>query len=84
MDMARLDWARSFDWEFWRESARSLQPAHPTVARDYNDFPGEEHTTQVGDCNEIKAAPPGFFKHVTTEICRRAITFARSRIMSPK
>ena len=38
VDMAGLDWARAFDWEFWRESARSLQPSHPTVARDYENF----------------------------------------------
>jgi hypothetical protein len=43
VDMAGLDWAHSFDWDFWRESARSLQPSHPTVARDYDDFPREEH-----------------------------------------
>jgi hypothetical protein len=71
VDIAGLDWARSLDWDFWRESARSLQPSHPTVARDYNDFPRKEHTTQEGDCNEIKAAHPGLFKQVTTEIRRR-------------
>lgn len=71
VDMARLDWTHSFDWEFWRESARSLQPSHPTVARDYNDFPGEEHTTQKCDGNEIKVSHPDLFKQVTTEIRRR-------------
>ncbi|MGE0485026.1 MAG: integron integrase [Gammaproteobacteria bacterium] len=29
-----LDWAQSFDWEFWLASARSLESRHPTIARD--------------------------------------------------
>ena len=71
VDIAGLEWARSFDWDFWRESARSLQPSHPTVARDYDDLPREEQTAQEGDCNKIKAAHPGLFKQITTEIRRR-------------
>jgi hypothetical protein len=47
VDMAGLDWARAFDWEFWRESARSLQPSHPTIARDYDDFSREKHKKNI-------------------------------------
>jgi integrase len=56
VDIADLDWARTFDWEFWRESARSLQPSHPTVARDYNDFLREEHAHESGLQKAIKKA----------------------------
>lgn len=27
------DWARSFDWDFWLDSARTLGPRHATLAR---------------------------------------------------
>ena len=71
VDMAGLDWARTFDWDFWRESARSLPSSHPTVARDYDDFSWEKHTPQEGECNETKAAHSGLFKQLTIEIRRR-------------
>ncbi len=30
VDMAGLDWVRTFDWDLWRESTRSLQSSYPT------------------------------------------------------
>ncbi|MCP4408792.1 MAG: hypothetical protein GY807_13710 [Gammaproteobacteria bacterium] len=39
VEMTELDWARAFDWDDWRESARSLPSSHPTVARDYDHVP---------------------------------------------
>ena len=33
----RLGWANDFDWEYWRLSAKQLEPDHATVARDYTD-----------------------------------------------
>jgi len=61
VDMADLDWTRTFDWDFWREPVRSLQSSHLTVARDYDDFPWERQTVQEGECNETKAAHSGLF-----------------------
>jgi Phage integrase, N-terminal SAM-like domain len=29
-----LPWATGFDWGFWRDSAKGLQTAHPTIARE--------------------------------------------------
>lgn len=31
--VAKSEWALSFDWEYWLGSARRLEPSHPTVAR---------------------------------------------------
>jgi integron integrase len=32
-----LPWAATFDWSFWRDSARRLEPTHTTIARDQPD-----------------------------------------------
>ena len=29
----RAEWATGFDWQYWSDSARELEPDHPTVAR---------------------------------------------------
>ena len=34
-EVLALEWAGEFDWEYWLASARTLDRAHPTVARDY-------------------------------------------------
>jgi integron integrase len=31
--LVRAGWAKDFDWRYWHESARELEPNHPTVAR---------------------------------------------------
>ena len=33
-DLLRTRWAASFDWSHWLESARELEPDHPTIARE--------------------------------------------------
>lgn len=33
----KLPWARDFDWGYWRESAKTLEMDHATVARDYSN-----------------------------------------------
>jgi integron integrase len=37
VDMVRAPWAADFPWQHWIDTARELEPAHPTVARDYGD-----------------------------------------------
>jgi integron integrase len=32
-DVIRSDWADCFDWQYWKDSARGLEPQHPTIAR---------------------------------------------------
>lgn len=31
--VVRASWSRDFDWQYWLDSARELEPSHPTVAR---------------------------------------------------
>ena len=69
--MAGLEWVRVLDWDYWRESSRSLQTSHPTVARDYEPVPWDGHNTERGECHEIKVAYEGLFKRFTAEIRRR-------------
>ena len=69
VDTAGLDWARTYDWGVWRESARSLQSSHPMVARDYEDFPWESQTVQEGECNETRAAYSRLFDQLLNN-CR--------------
>lgn len=33
-DLLRTQWAGSFNWSHWLESARELEPDHPTIARE--------------------------------------------------
>ena len=32
--LTEADWLEQVDWSFWRSSAQSLSPNHPTIARD--------------------------------------------------
>lgn len=32
----KLNWANQFDWQYWQDSAKTLETDHPTVARDYS------------------------------------------------
>jgi integron integrase len=34
VDMVKAPWAAEFPWRHWMESARALEPEHPTTARD--------------------------------------------------
>ena len=36
LELARVPWVESADWQGWRDGARSLPAQHPTVARDYD------------------------------------------------
>ncbi len=31
----QMDWAKSFDWDQWRDGCLALEPDHPTLARTY-------------------------------------------------
>jgi len=54
VDLAGLEWGRSFDWDYWRDSAQSLQVSYPTVARDYEPHTWNGTNTDSGECHEIK------------------------------
>lgn len=33
----KLPWAQDYDWDYLKGSAKTLEPDHPTIARDYSD-----------------------------------------------
>ncbi|WP_063463542.1 phage integrase N-terminal SAM-like domain-containing protein [Ectothiorhodospira sp. BSL-9] len=33
--LAHTEWSQTFDWDYWRASARALEPQHATLAREY-------------------------------------------------
>ncbi len=35
-DLLKPDWAGSFDWQYWIDSAQELESCHPTLAREQN------------------------------------------------
>lgn len=34
LDIIQTEWAETFPWEYWKESAKSLQASHATIARE--------------------------------------------------
>ena len=83
VEMVGLEWARSFDWEYWRESVRSLQASHPTVARDYDPIRWDGQNSERGGCRETKAMCQGLFKRFIAEVRRRGYPFVQNRRMRP-
>jgi integron integrase len=78
----QLDWARSFDWNMWRDSSRSLSSTHPTIARDARDAgtarnaPDARQKDRPGSAGQRSphTAPneDALLTSVTAEIQRRA------------
>ncbi|EIC23013.1 integron integrase [Thiorhodovibrio frisius] len=57
---ARAPVATEVDWEFWRASARTLQPSHPTIAREAHSVQTDgsrDPTVSGGRFKEKKNAP---------------------------
>jgi len=46
MEVARVPWQREVDWDYWRDSARTLTKDHPTVARSMDQLPRTESATR--------------------------------------
>ena len=65
-----LPWAATFDWSFWRDSARRLESQHATIARGHPRTPrerrrGDESDVAPGTSEELVAS-------LVVEIRRRA------------
>ncbi len=45
---ARAACAENVDWDYWRDSARSLEPDHVTMARENASEPGDEPASDAG------------------------------------
>ncbi|MFW6184053.1 MAG: site-specific integrase, partial [Chloroflexota bacterium] len=47
--IVRVEWGASFDWEYWRDSARNLSPQHATTAREVAPTTPAEFAERLGD-----------------------------------
>jgi len=65
----RLPWAEDFDWAFWRDSARNLDPGHATVARE-SDV-ADARSTANGNAGRRE----GLLSATATEIRRRNYSY---------
>ena len=43
------EWAGNVDWEFWRDSARTLEEQHATTAREHTPVTPEEFAKRIGE-----------------------------------
>ena len=66
-----LPWAAGFDWRFWRDSARRLDPGHATIARESPKAGPPVAPSTVGP-PERAVGHDALFTRVTSEIRRRA------------
>jgi hypothetical protein len=64
-----LEWAASFDWQYWLDSGQELQVAHPTVARHNSPLSPPART----DSATQQTSPTNFqlSQEVTAELRRR-------------
>ena len=48
-DFLAIAWAKSFSWQYWKDAARALDAAHPTIAREANpvELPTSKNDTLV-------------------------------------
>ena len=47
--LVSTDWITDPDWEFWRNSARTLETQHATTAREFQPVTPEEYASRIGD-----------------------------------
>ena len=66
-DLLRAPWAASFDWSHWLESARELEPDHPTIARESP----LRAQSDAGHPGEAADGPPDLLAALKAELRRR-------------
>ena len=69
--LLEVDWLDRVDWEFWKRSAKSLSPNHPTLAREAPlevDLPSEP---MEGDTASAKSQQKEILLKLAKEIRRR-------------
>jgi integron integrase len=74
-NMLSLDWAKPFDWAFWRDSARQLETTHATIARGAPEplSPQDPHTDpQAPKAGALRAPRSALIEAFVAEIRRRA------------
>ncbi|OGT84762.1 MAG: integrase [Gammaproteobacteria bacterium RIFCSPLOWO2_02_FULL_61_13] len=66
-DLLRAPWAAAFDWSHWLESARELEPDHPTLARE----PPLRARSDAGHAGQAADAHPNLLTALKAELRRR-------------
>lgn len=66
-DVLELEWAQSFDWSYWRDSAQKLEKNHPTTARQAAPKEPDSAPTE-----KRKGTDEDLLEQVKAEIRRRA------------
>ncbi|WP_412852484.1 phage integrase N-terminal SAM-like domain-containing protein [Ectothiorhodospira shaposhnikovii] len=74
--LARTEWSETFDWDYWRASAKALEPQHATLAREYVPLTSAEFVRHVGD----KRFAPLILSH--QPVFEKLIAVMRTRNMS--
>jgi integron integrase len=78
VDMVKVPWADSFDWQYWLNNSQALSPNHATVAHDYGiltqEFIGTDSSVGIyqkpidGLASKVKAQFPLHVERLLTEI----------------
>jgi integron integrase len=69
---ASAPWVERLDWGYWQDSARTLAPEHPTVARDYGpEVDGLEPQGPMTNLSAVREAHRELADRMVTEIRRR-------------
>jgi integron integrase len=71
-----LPWARSFDWSYWKDSAREFEPDHATIAREVAPTPRTPATpttkNSAGVSSRVRQSHGEVINALIAEIRRRA------------
>jgi hypothetical protein len=66
---ASAPWVERLDWGYWQDSARTLAPEHPTVARDYGpEVGGLEPQGPMTNLSAVREAHRELADRMVTEI----------------
>ena len=74
--LVNTEWCETFDWDYWRASAKALEPQHATLAREYVPLTPAEFARHVGD----KRFAPLILAH--QPVFEKLIVVMRTRNMS--
>ena len=76
--VAGVSWLGEVDWDHWRASARTLEKAHPTVARSFDVLPqgsnaARDPRTDKGSLQETRNAHPALVESIRTAARRKGL-----------
>jgi hypothetical protein len=76
-NIVRTTWSGSFDWNFWVDSAKTLDPQHATTARSVAPVTAEQFSERLGDTRfaPLIRTHLDFFTHLSSVIRTRGLAF---------